>query len=180
MSRRGRPRKPGPRTKNGRLKARRDPKDRGTDELQHMRAWLAGNGNPDHTCYPLGVLLANGAINEHQHEQGCRYAWLHAIVFGRPSIGAARWERIENGHDGDWNDEWLKHQTRRLEAVQRRLKQHPARLRSTLNELVIYERTPRWMRPVVPRVSDVREAKLLIDALDVLANHFEKRFDRAA
>jgi hypothetical protein len=145
-----------------------------------MRAWLAGNGDPSFTSYPLGVLLANGAINEHQHEQGCKYAWLHAIVLGRPSVGAARWERLDNGQSGDWNDKWLRDQSRRLEAVTRRLKQHPARLRMVLNDLAVYEHTPRWMRPVIPRVSDVREAALLVEALNVLANHFEKRFDRAA
>ena len=80
--------------------------------------------------------------------------------------------------DGD--DEWLAQQTARLRAVNRKLQEQPAVLRSALDSITVYGRPPRWMMPVRPRVSDVREADLLMQGLDLLTRHFEKRLDKAA
>ena len=76
MARHGRPRKSGPRGPNGQLRHRRR-LNRGTQELQALRQWYAGDGDPALTTYPLGILLANEAISEDQHRAGCQYAWLH-------------------------------------------------------------------------------------------------------
>jgi hypothetical protein len=35
--------------------------------------------------------------------------------------------------------------------------------------VVVFDRVPRWMAPLPPRASDVREAGLLVAALDALA-----------
>lgn len=166
---RGRNRKAGPRTRNGRLRERSPARDEGTKELQSMRAWLAGYGDPALTSYPLGVLLANNEITEQQHQAGCAYAFLHAVVFGRPSIAAVSFERTQKGWTGDWDDDWLAAQEAKLRNLGRRLKGHPARLRMVVDNVLVYERTPRWMRPVRPRVSDCREAALFVLGLDLLS-----------
>lgn len=165
----GRKRKPGARTRGGRLKARKPAVDKGTAELQRMRQWLAGHGDPALTSYPLGVLLANGEVTEQQHKAGCRYAFLHAVVFGRASVAAVSFERVGRGWAGDWDDRWLAAREAELRRLTFRLMEHPARLRMALDSVVVYERTPRWMRPVRPRPADVREADLFIKALDLLA-----------
>ncbi len=69
MTRRGRPRKLGPREANGRLQRRRF-RDGPTPELKSLRDWYAGDGDPNLTTYPLGILLANGAISDDQHRAG--------------------------------------------------------------------------------------------------------------
>ena len=164
MTRRGRPRKPGPSEPNGQLqrKARRDT---GTREIKSLREWYAGDGDPVLTTYPLGILLANSAIGEDQHRAGCQYAWLHWRVFGRPSVAAARFEFMDRttGTDRD-----CKSCERKLKAVYEELRRHPARYRHALDGVVIYERMPRWMRPVMPRPSDVAEAGALLAALGLL------------
>ena len=45
----------------------------------------------------------------------------------------------------------------------------PAEARSILDAVVVFDRVPRWMAPLPPRASDVREAGLLVAALDALA-----------
>ena len=40
---------------------------------------------------------------------------------------------------------------RKLKAVYEELRRHPARYRQVLDGVAVYERMPRWMRPVVPR-----------------------------
>lgn len=166
----GRKRHHGPRERNGRIQRRGV--DRGTPELQSLREWYAGDGDPTLTSYPLGILLANNTISEQQYAAGCRYAWLHWAVHGKPSIGAVSYERRSRGI---------------LEAPERiaeegHLKQIRASLARAvmagsmsqrglrvLDNLLIYEHTPRWMRPVMPRGSDVAEAHCVMEALEMLA-----------
>lgn len=170
VARRGRKRKIGERTKSGRLKARPDVADKGTAELQRMRKWLAGQGDPALADYPLGILLANNDITEQHHQVACRYAFLHSVVYGRASVAAASFERIAKSWSGDWDDRWLADREAELTRLTERLKGEPARLRMVLDSVVVYERTPRWMRPVRPRISDVREAELFAQALALLAS----------
>jgi len=169
LARRGRKRKIGPRTKNGRLKAATPVADKGTAEVQRMRTWLSGQGDPVLADYPLGILLANNDISERHHQVACRYAFLHAVVYGRASVAAASFERIGKSWSGDWDDQWLADREAELARLTERLKGEPARLRMVLDSVVVYERTPRWMRPVRPRISDVREAELFAQALALLA-----------
>jgi hypothetical protein len=169
VARRGRKRQIGERTKSGRLKARPAIADKGTAELQRMRKWLAGQGDPALADYPLGILLANNDITEQHHQVACRYAFLHSVVFGRASVAAASFERIAKSWSGDWDDQWLADREAELTRLTERLKGEPARLRMVLDSVVVYERTPRWMRPVRPRISDVREAELFAQALALLA-----------
>lgn len=85
MARRGRKRKSGQRHKSGKLVRRRagDPVDRGTPEVQSLRAATTGDQglSPD---YPLSVLLGRGLINPLQHDAGMRFAGLYWTLFGKP------------------------------------------------------------------------------------------------
>ena len=173
MARRGRKRKIGPRTKSGRLISSKPAVDKGTVELQRMRKWLAGQGDPVLADYPLGILLANNDITEQQHQVACRYAFLHAVVYGRSSIAAASFERIGKSWSGEWDDDWLADREAELVRLTDRLKGEPARLRMVLDGIVVYERMPRWMRPVRPRISDVREAELFAQGADLAGRRGE-------
>ncbi len=170
MMRRGRPRKSGPREVDGR--AKRAGPDRGTKEVQDLRQWYAGEGDPVLTAYPLGILLANGAITEEQHSAACDYAWLVSRVFGRHSLAAVSWEMMDRGRDSDLptpeDEEREEKQQRRLTRIREAFAKLPRRCRAGLDNLAIYERIPRWMRPVDPRDSDVTEARLFTKALAVL------------
>lgn len=168
MVRRGRPRKPGPREANGQPQRlpKRQRRDRGTNEIQSLRQWWAGTGDPVLASYPLGILLANQVITEPQHVAGCDYAWLHWAVFGRASLAAVSLEFMDHGRAVEID---RAKEERRLEAVHgqfRRLR----RLRGLLDNLVIFERIPRWMRPVDPRLGDVTDARLFIEAMEMLRN----------
>lgn len=186
MAKRGRPRKIKQREPNGRVKREgpRGPKrDEGTRQLRRIRAWFAQGGNPELTTYPLGILLANDQITEAQHRAACRYAWLHTMVFGRPSVAAIAWERkdpsVEPAADEE-REKWLAALERRLSAVSELFRPQPALMRSVLHGLVISERIPRFMQPVFPRPSDCHEAELLREALTLLERHFGGALAKAA
>ena len=162
MARRGRPRKPGPREQNGR--PQRYGRDRGTKEIQSLREWYAGAGDPVLTSYPLGILLANAAITEPQHVAGCEYAWLHWAVFGRTSLAAVSLEFMDHGRAVEIDRD---EEERRLDVIHAQFvacRRH----RRLLDNLVIFERIPRWMRPVDPRPADVTDAQLFLEAMEML------------
>ncbi len=68
-------------------------------------------------------------------------------MFGRPSVAAARFEFMDRttGTEREHRKD-----ERKLKAVYEELRRHPARYRQVLDGMVIYERMPRWMRPVMP------------------------------
>ncbi len=156
MTRRGRPRRPIP--------TRKRP-DRGTGEVQLLRAWYAGPGDPALASYPVGILLANAVLTNNQHKALCRYAWLHWAVFGRPSIAAVGWEfkDPEKPHERDREEE-----ERKLEAIHKIFRTADRRVRAGLDNLTIYERAPRWMRPVNPRPADCAEARYFMEGVKLL------------
>ena len=87
----GRKRKPGPRTKSGRLsRAYKDPeiRDLGTREFQDKRAYLVNGADPALAATASGILLANGLLTREQYDAAMRYAWAHALTFGK------RWRQI--------------------------------------------------------------------------------------
>ena len=166
MGRRGRNRKiaraPGNRPQ------RDQSRDRGTKEIRSLREWYAGAGDPVLTTYPLGILLANGAISERQHSVGCDYAWLHWAVFGRASVAAVSLEFRSPGRPVERDSEA---EERRIEEVYS-LFLDCRRERRELDNLVIFERVPRWMRPVDPRPGDVTNARLFKGSLGLLICRF--------
>ena len=156
MTGRGRPRRSIP--------TRKRP-DRGTDEVKLLRAWYAGKGDPALTSYPVGILLANAVLTDNQHKALCRYAWLHWAVFGRPSIAAVGWEfkDPERVVERDREDE-----ERKLAEIHKIFRTTDRRVRAGLDNLTIYERAPRWMRPVNPRAADVTEARCFMEGVALL------------
>ena len=170
MPRRGRPRKSGPRELNGR--PQRQGRDRGTKETQSLRQWWAGPGDPVLTSYPLGILFANQAITDHEHSVACHYAWLHSAVFGRHSLAAVSWELMDRGRPfevvtQEEQEREERHQGQ-LTEIHELLRAAPRRCRTGLDNIAVYERPPRWMRPVDPRPGDVSEARFFKIGLGLL------------
>jgi hypothetical protein len=81
-----RKRKPGPRTKSGRLsRAYTGPaRDVGTPEFCAKRAYLINGSDPQLAASASGILLANGFLNRGQHAAALTYAWAHALTYRRP------------------------------------------------------------------------------------------------
>jgi hypothetical protein len=125
------------------------------------------------TSYPLGILRVNNAISEIQHRAACHYAWLFRLKHGRTSVAAADYDGFAQrrlaGSEAPLNESWLAARERELERCRRAVGQLPAEARSILDAVVVFDRVPRWMAPLPPRASDVREAGLLVLALDALA-----------
>ncbi len=69
---------------------------------------------------------------------------------------------------------------RKLKTVYEELRRYPARYRQVLDGIVIYERMPRWMRPVMPRPSDVAEADAFLAALRLLVANCSQALSEAA
>jgi hypothetical protein len=163
----GRARKTGPREKNGRPQRTYGP-DRGTEELQRRRAWLAQKGDPVLTVTPLGVLLANSIIDNAVYNAASRYAWLHAILFGRISYAAVKFDDVQRGRGGYTPDEeWLAARRAELERADECFDSRHA-YDDVLN-LVIFERMPPWLLPGIRTMRDVRESNRLVKALEGLA-----------
>ncbi len=175
MSKLGRKPKFVPRETNGRAQRNRDG---GTEQLQARREWLAGEGDMTKTIYPLGILLANGAITDDAHSAGCRLAWLYAMIFGKVSIGAAAFERGRGktigkhvcGDGGECEQcgvevGWRKEVERTLKALSG-ISRH---VRDDIVSLVVYERVPNFMRPGFPTLADRRHAERVKAGLMILA-----------
>ncbi len=165
MKRKGRPRNTGPREPSGRAQRMRD---KGTDELRARREWLAGEGDMVKTTYPLGILLANGAITEEQHTTGCRMAWLYAVVYGKVSIGAAAYERSGGHMDRPEHEDeavWQAEVKRLLKALSG-ISRH---VRDDVVSLVVYERVPKFMRPGFQADKDVAHSERVRAGLRLLA-----------
>ena len=80
-------RKPGPRTKCGRIfRAYKDPeiRDHGPKEFQAKRQYLVNGADPQLAATASGILLANGLLTREQYDAAMRYAWAHALVYGKP------------------------------------------------------------------------------------------------
>ena len=86
LATRGRKRKAGPRTKSGKLSRAHKTlvRDEGTAEFRAKRARLINGADPALSATASGVLFANGFLTAEQHHAALRYAWAHAVVFGRP------------------------------------------------------------------------------------------------
>jgi hypothetical protein len=83
-----RKRKPGPRTKSGRLSRahKRNPevRDQGTFEGQRKRTALINGASVELAASASGILFANGHLEQKRFSAAISYARLHALVFGRP------------------------------------------------------------------------------------------------
>lgn len=113
----GRKRKSGARHKNGRLKWTTSGPDRGTEEMQRMRADITKDQrlSPD---YPLSILLGHGLLHRPpsydasgkmidpgedpskgamRHDAGMRFAGLYWSLFGKPFGRAQDYQQAKGG-----------------------------------------------------------------------------------
>lgn len=162
----------GIRLRQGNGQHRRAPaRDRGTPELQSRRAHLAGQGDPALTTFPLGVMLANGLIGQDEYKAGCRYAYLHAVVFGKDHlVGAREYERVERGRLPEMDDEdFAELQAEVIRAVVGMTYASKAALEAA----VVYEKMPPWLVPSWPTEEHVRYAAYFRAGLNWLAQGFD-------
>ena len=168
MNTRGRRRKGGERGKTDRLLQR---PDRGVQKLRQHRAWLSqqvsAGGDPMRTVYPLGIMFTNGTIGDAEHDAGCRYAWLHALVFGRTTVAGARYDEMQGRDDFEPDAKWIKARRCELDIADEGFASRKER--DLVTNLVVFERTPQWLMPVPPTQGDVIEARRTIAGLNNLA-----------
>ncbi len=53
----------------------------------------------------------------------------------------------------------IRNEERKLKAIYEELRRHPARYRQVLDGIVIYERMPRWMTPVMPGPGETKKSR---------------------
>lgn len=173
MSRKGRARKMGNRHPGGKLVQNRET-DKGTPELQRRRLMLAG-GDPakvDLTSTPLDVLLANDQISEEEHRAASDYARLYGKFYGKGTVSAAALDGAPKGRGQD-----LPEDEKRVQGDRARLKRMVEALdnlcfasgstaaKSIFDNLVVFQRMPRWMQPVFKTQADVRASWLFQAAI---------------
>lgn len=171
---RGRKRKGGERYPSG----DRKPVDRGTPEAQSRRAFLAGEGDQTLTWHVLGVLRANGQVDDDEYLVGCKYRNLFGVVYRKPEVIAAPMDGLPKGAMSELDDDDFRECHDRLiqmeKVIDRVCSTEGRRAKDIWDNIVVYDRMPRWMRPVAPRVSDVREAELFLYVLKVLTESRQK------
>lgn len=164
MARTGRKRKGGYREPSGRLQ-RQASRDLGTPELQARRAAMYRYGD---ITYPLGILHANGVISGGDLK-GCeRYGFLHYAVFGRRSVASVNYDGERSGAG---RKNWTQQDIADTEQEYRRVRIGIGNTKwlTLLDNLVVYERAPRWFRPTPPRPGDVENGEALQLAIRRLA-----------
>lgn len=180
----GRKRKNGDRYPSGKLKKARDAVIGATPEQQSRRAWMAQGGDMAKTSCPLDVLLVNGQIDDREALIGQRLAWWHYALFGRPNVSAGRYEeRLDREErDAAEHDDPNSEASRALQAIRDRYDRALAALdaisrhtRDDVLNVVVYERWPRFLMPVIPALSDLREARRVKAGLEALAAEFGGR-----
>ena len=98
---------------------------------------------------------------------------LFQLKYGRTSIAASNFDGVGSGHTGDVetpeDEDRLAACERNLERCQRAVGDHSIEAKAILDAVVVFGRVPRWMAPLPPQPRDIREARLLVEALDVIA-----------
>jgi hypothetical protein len=163
----GRPGKKGAREPNGRLQRGQD---RGTAELQRRREWLAAGGDPAKTATPLDEMLTREMICDATHRAASRFAWLHAMLFGRASWTAVSYDGTHGGRapdDSAEREKWyLKLRTELAEYDACFASRHAY---DDVMSLVVFGRAPGWLRPRRLAPHHIAEQCRLLRALDDLA-----------
>jgi hypothetical protein len=135
------------------------------------RAWLAGDGDQNLTWHPLGVLRANDAITEDEYRICCTYARLYGIVLRR-AIPPAFSLSGPTGGAPEIDEETLEKKEAKLKRMWAVLDHlaavHGRAVKEAFDNLVIHQRMPRWMLPVIPRDRDFRDAQLFRLALQAV------------
>ncbi len=139
--------------------------DGGTTESAARRRYLAGSADPKYAAFPIGVMFANGDITARQREAAQAYAYLYRMRYGRTSV-AAGLHGADAGPDRDEIGEAARAEMEaRLRTVQAQLARAGRAVKEAVDETVVFERFPRWMAPVLPRLSDLRHAAALMQGI---------------
>ena len=174
----GRKRKFIKREPNGRAQRERIVQDMGSEGVQVQRAWNAQGGDMAKCINPIGILAANDAITLDQERAAEDYRRCFQVVYRRADISAAPLEGVERGQTLETPDEVVERCKAILGPMQGallELSRAKGRVaKDTFENLVVFERVPRWMKPVPPRESDSRAAKLFMDALRHVTEAREK------
>lgn len=169
---RGRKRKTGAREPNGRLQ-RKPAIDKGTPELQSRRKFDAGNGDHALTWNLVGILRANGQITEQQLMAAREYRRLYCVVYKRPDVSAAPLDGIDRGPPIEPDEAEIlgcKLDLARMEMALSRLSSELGRrIKDVFDNVVIFDRRPRWMCAMFPRESDIRDARLFLRAIQAVS-----------
>ena len=88
-------------------------------------------------------------------------------MFGRTNLAAATFDgERPSGARKNWPDEFVIGRKRGYELARSDLNREAL---NQLDNLVIFERFPRWLKPLQPLPSDIRHARLLLAAIRKLA-----------
>lgn len=175
----GRPRSDKPRTPSGQIsRAGEGPVshlDRAKRDILVQRE-DGSYGNPAYSTYPLGRLMGSGAISEDMHKAGGRFAWLYAKAISKKATCTA----ISFDPSGWGESEDDPRDLQNWDAAKAALCAISRKTYDMVFNLVVEERSPRWMLALPPRRQDVADAQQLMLALSLLAEHFGYSERRAA
>lgn len=127
---------------------------------------------------PIGILAANEAITLDQERAAEAYRRCFQVVYRKADISAAPLDGMEKGV-GEEVPELVVQRCKNILAPMQIALLELARVKGraakdTFENVVVYERVPRWMQPVPPRQSDARMAKLFMEALRHITEAREK------
>jgi hypothetical protein len=167
---RGRPRKPGPRTKSGRLsRAYKAPelRDKRTPEFCAKRAYLINWADPQLAATVSGILFANGHLTMAQRDAGENYANLHRLAFGNQWGHACV---LDDSSGRSISDERLVKLRRILDAMHAYLTPEQ---RQAIADVAVFGWLPQGFFTARLRLrllpEDEREREALLSGLDALA-----------
>jgi len=156
-----------------RARTRTPEPDQGTPELRAKRQALVGAGDPALSAHPLGVLLAQGAIDDAHYRAGLRYAFLYGKVFGRTKIVAHYADRYLGTVDyAELDDTQAARFESALRECWRMVAPLGARAKRVLDDIAVYERFVPWILAGGTGQGGQGgqgDRRLLVAALDALA-----------
>jgi hypothetical protein len=173
-----RKRKPGPRTKSGRLSRahKRNPelRDQGTFEGQRKRTALIDGASVELAASAAGILFANGHLEQKHFSAAVSYARLHALVFSRQGPTPCLLSKHLPWQGGPVLDEGG------IEAAERKLIRLNAKLsdaqKQVIGNVAVFSNLPTWFyMGKFKRISwrtlpeDEQERRDLLDGLSILA-----------
>jgi hypothetical protein len=159
-------RKTGKRTRSGRLsRAYKDPeiRDHGTKEFVEKRQYVVNGADPS--------LAATEKITPQQHTACQRYAWAHAMTFGRPWVQICPLGEHVGSEPPARMQEIAKDRLAKMDHVMSKAE------RLQIANLACFNVLPTWFLAArgnwrrMPE--DERERKELLDGLDALSDWFE-------
>ena len=165
-------RRPGKRTKSGRLsRAYRDPdvRDQGTHQVQAKRQAIVGESNdPNLSASAPGILHAHGYLDKHQYAEALEYRRLRCVLYGTPWPSYAE-SSIPSDSLIESMQESFDEKVRMLNEDQRHV----------VTNVAVFDAIPNWFfarrlnLKILPE--DVAEEKALTSGLDALLGRSESR-----